>query len=78
VIIAASKFEISNDLQEQLGKAIDHVNKTPEKLELKEVKEYRNKIDKHLKCFEDFDKALKWDNFDDMINLAYNVPFYLA
>ncbi|CAG8784018.1 672_t:CDS:1, partial [Cetraspora pellucida] len=74
VIIAATDFEIPKNLQEQLERTIEHVNKTPEKLELKEVKEYRKKIDKQLEYFEDFDKkALKCDDFDEMINLAYDI-----
>ncbi|CAG8852444.1 34891_t:CDS:1, partial [Gigaspora margarita] len=47
--------------------AINDVNKYPEKLNLAEVKIYRQKIVTQLEYFKDFDKkALKFEDFDDM------------
>ncbi|CAG8802860.1 38646_t:CDS:2, partial [Gigaspora margarita] len=80
VIFAVNNFkeiEISQNLQKQLKKAIDHVNKSPEKLELK-VEKYRQKIDNQLKRFEDFVEVLKFDYFDDMINLTSEVLLNLS
>ncbi|CAG8854503.1 4396_t:CDS:2, partial [Gigaspora margarita] len=64
VIFAVSKFEVSKNLQEQLKKAINHVNKSLEKLELKEVEKYRQKIDKKTQT--EIDKYLpKWTEWID-------------
>lgn len=55
------------------------MNKYPEKLNLAEVKIYRQKIVTQLEYFKDFDKkALKFEDFDDMINLAYDILFKSA
>ncbi|CAG8563788.1 1515_t:CDS:2, partial [Gigaspora rosea] len=79
VIIAVAWFEIPKNLQGQLKKAIAYVNKSPEKLERKEVDKYRQKIDKILKCFEDFDEKIsKFDDFDDKINLTCDILLNLA
>ncbi|KAF0499955.1 hypothetical protein F8M41_020361 [Gigaspora margarita] len=74
-----TSFEISKNLQEILEEAINDVNKYPEKLNLAEVKIYRQKIVTQLEYFKDFDKkALKFEDFDDMINLAYDILFKSA
>ncbi|CAG8772332.1 539_t:CDS:2, partial [Racocetra persica] len=79
VVIVAEEFKMSENLEAQLKKAIDDANRSPKKLELPEVKKYRHEIDKSLEYFEDFDKkALKPDDFDDMINLAHDILFNLA
>ncbi|CAG8802472.1 39328_t:CDS:2, partial [Gigaspora margarita] len=77
-VIEFEKLKTSKPLQEQLKKAIDHVNKSPEKFELKGVEKYRQKIDKQLKCFKDIIEVLKFDDFDDMINLACEILLNLS
>ena len=70
---------MSENLEAQLKKAIDDANSSPDKLELPEVKKYRHEIYKSLEYFEDLDKkALKPDDFDDMINLACEVLLNLS
>ncbi|CAG8694529.1 11853_t:CDS:2, partial [Gigaspora rosea] len=71
--------EMTKSRQEILEEAINDVNKSQEKLNLQKVKDYRQKIANQLKHFEDFDKkALKFEDFDDMINSAYDILFKLA
>ncbi|RIB01495.1 hypothetical protein C2G38_2256153 [Gigaspora rosea] len=74
-----TESEMTKSRQEILEEAINYVNKSQEKLNLQKVKGYRQKIANQLKYFEDFDKkALKFEDFDDMINLAYVILFKSA
>ncbi|CAG8743825.1 8663_t:CDS:2, partial [Gigaspora margarita] len=77
-VIEFKKLKTSKPLQEQLKKAIDHVNKSPEKFELKEAEKYRQKIVKQLKYFKDIVEVLKFDDFYDMIDLACEVLLNLS
>ncbi|CAG8463055.1 8066_t:CDS:2, partial [Dentiscutata erythropus] len=75
IIASTEEFEISKHLQVQLEKAIKDANRSPEH---EKVKNYRQKINKYFKHFEEFDKkASKFEDFD-YINSAYEILFCLA
>ncbi|CAG8795395.1 24374_t:CDS:2, partial [Gigaspora margarita] len=76
---AETESKMKKIRREILEEAIKDVNKSPEKLNLQEVKIYRQKIVTQLEYFEDFDKkALTFEDFDNMINLAYDILFKSA
>ncbi|CAG8577184.1 2263_t:CDS:2 [Dentiscutata erythropus] len=71
VLIVIEKYELPENLQKQLEKAIKDMKESPGKIDFQE---YLQKIEDQLNCFKDFDeKALKINDLNQMINLKFEI-----